>query len=158
MLEDNNRAYQILRADVSDAPNILDIQKSAYLIEAERYSNYNITPLKQTLEELLGQFKDHVVLKAVLNGKIIGTVRACEKEGTCYIGRLAVLPEMHNRGIGAALVKEIEKGFHPQRYELFVGAKSDNNIHLYQKLGYHICRKAGYECGAIEIFYMEKNG
>lgn len=147
-----------MRADINDARNILAIQKSAYLLEAERYSDYNITPLKQTLEELIDQFKDHVVLKAILNGKIIGTVRACEKEGTCYIGRLAVLPEMHNRGIGAALMKEIEKCFHPQRYELFVGAKSDNNIHLYRKLGYRIGRKTGYECGAIEIFYMEKSG
>jgi len=158
MSDEENKTYQILRADVSNAPAIPDIQKTAYLIEAERYNDYNITPLKQTLEELIDQFKDHIVLKAVLNGKIIGTVRACEKAGTCCIGRLAVLPEMHNRGIGAALMKEIEACFHPQRYELFVGAKSDNNIHLYQKLGYHICRKTGYECGAIEIFYMEKGG
>ena len=158
MSDENKGTCQILKAYLSDAREILAIQKSAYLLEAERYSDYNITPLKQTLEELIDQFKDHVVLKAILNGKIIGTVRAYEKEGTCYIGRLAVLAEMHNRGIGTALMKEIETCFHPKRYELFVGAKSDNNIHLYQKIGYHTCRKAAYECRAIEILYMEKNG
>lgn len=158
MSDENKRACQILRADIDDAPEILAIQKTAYRIEAERYNDYNITPLKQTLDELKDQFEDHIVLKAVHDGKIVGTVRACEKDGTCYIGRLAVHPEMQNRGIGAALMQEIEKCFHPKRYELFVGSKSENNIHLYHKMGYRIYRKTGYECGAIEIFYMEKNG
>lgn len=154
---ESNGIYQLLRADVDDAPEILAIQKSAYRIEAERYNDDNIIPLKQTLEELKDQFQDHIVLKAVLDGKIIGTVRACERDGTCHIGRLAVRPEMHNRGIGAALMQEIEKCCHPNRYELFVGSKSDNNIRLYQKLGYRIYQKKGYECGNIEIFYMEKS-
>jgi len=63
---------------------------------------------------------------------------------------------MQNQGVGTALMKEIEKHFNPKRYELFVGSKSDNNIHLYQKLGYNIYQRNQYECGDIEIFYMEK--
>lgn len=102
------------------------------------------------------QFKTHIFLKAVCEGKIIGTVRAYEKNGTCYIGKLAVLPSKQNQGIGTALMKEIEKYFTAKRFELFVGAKSDKNIHLYQKLGYKIYRTGDYECGHIEILYMEK--
>jgi ribosomal protein S18 acetylase RimI-like enzyme len=148
--------YQITKAEINDAEKILTIQKLAYQIEAKRYNDYNITPLKQTLEELKSQFKDHIILKAVADGEIIGTVRAYEKDSTCYIGRLAVHPDMQNQGIGTALMKEIEKLFNPKRYELFVGSKSDNNIHLYQKLGYNIYQRNKYECGDIEIFYMEK--
>lgn len=148
--------YQILKAEVADAEEILKIQKLSYQIEAKRYNNYDITPLKQTLEELKDQFKTHTILKAVSDGKIIGTVRGHEKDGTCYIGRLAVHPDMQNQGIGTALMKEIEKQYNPKRYELFVGSKSDNNIHLYQKLGYNIYQRDKYECGGIEIFYMEK--
>jgi ribosomal protein S18 acetylase RimI-like enzyme len=149
--------YQILKAEITDAEEILNIQKSAYRVEAQRYDNYDITPLKQTLEELQNQFTDHVILKAVSNGRTVGTVRANGKDGTCYIGRLAVLPDLHMQGIGTALMKEIEKYFAPKRYELFVGSKSDNNIRLYQKLGYTIYKKDCYECGGIEIFYMEKS-
>lgn len=153
----NKMDYKILQAIVKDADEILDLQKLAYLIEAERYNNFDIPPLKQTHEELINQFKDYIILKAVLNGKIVGTVRAHEKNGTCFIGRLAVQPDLQNQGIGAALMKEIEKYFAPKRYELFVGINSDNNIHLYKKLGYNIFKRDAYECGDVDIYYMEKN-
>ncbi|MBU1153972.1 GNAT family N-acetyltransferase [bacterium] len=148
--------YQIEKAEINDAEEILKIQKLAYQIEANRYNNYDIPPLKQTVEELKNQFKDHIILKAESNNKIIGTVRAYEKNGTCYVGRLAIHPDMQNQGIGTALMEEIEKLYNPKRYELFVGSKSDNNIYLYQKLGYNIYERNQYECGNIEIFYMER--
>lgn len=147
---------KISQATIDDAEKILALQKLAYQIEAERYNDYNIPPLTQTLEEIKEQFKNHIFLKAVSNNKIIGTVRAYEEDGTCYVGRLAVHTEMQNRGIGTALMQEIEKYYKPRRFELFSGSKSDNNIHLYEKLGYHIFKTAKYECGEIEIFYMEK--
>ncbi len=83
-------------------------------------------------------------------------MRAYEENGTCYIGRLAVHPESQNRGIGKALMKAIEDHYKPQRFELFVGSKSDKNIYLYKKLGYTIYKTEKYGCGDIEIFYMEK--
>jgi ribosomal protein S18 acetylase RimI-like enzyme len=148
--------YQITKAIIDDAEEILKLQKLAYQIEAKRYNNFEIPSLKQTLEELKKQFKDHIILKAVSNGKIIGTVRAYEKDGTCFIGRLAVQPEIQNQGIGTALMKEIEEYYTPGRYELFAGTESENNIHLYKKLGYNIYKKDAYECGDINIYYMEK--
>jgi ribosomal protein S18 acetylase RimI-like enzyme len=147
---------EILRANVSDAEEILKLQKLAYQSEAERYNDYNITPIKQTLSEITEQFKTHIFLKAVSENKIVGTVRAYEENGTCYIGRLAVDPKMQNQGIGKALMKKIEKLYNPKRYELFVGTKSDKNIYLYKKLGYTIYKTEKYGCRDIEIFYMEK--
>ena len=147
---------KILKSTIEDAGEILSLQKLAYRIEAERYNDYNISPLTQTLDEIKAQFRDHIFLKALSNGKIMGTVRAYEENRTCYIGRLAVNPDMQNRGIGTALMQEIQKCYKPMRFELFVGSKSDNNIHLYKKLGYHIFKKAKYESGDIEIYYMEK--
>lgn len=148
---------KILQATISDSEEILSLQKLAYRIEAERYNDYNIPPLMQTLEEIKKQFKDHLFLKAVSENMIIGTVRAHEENGTCYIGRLAVYPEMQNRGIGTMLMQEIEKYYYGTvRFELFSGSKSENNIYLYKKLGYRIFKTDKYECGNIEIFYMEK--
>lgn len=149
---------QIGRATIKDAEAILSLQKLAYRSEAELYDNYDISPLKQTIGEVEGQFKTHVFLKAVSQGEIIGTVRAYEKDGTCYLERLAVHPKMQGQGIGTALIKKIESGFKPDRFELFTGAKSEKNIGLYQKLGYVICKKASCGCEGIEIFYMEKKG
>ena len=126
----------------------------------EARPNYIIILISRRLRrhagEILDQFSTNIFLKAVSQGKIVGTVRAVEKNGTCHIGRLAVHPDMQNKGIGTALIKEIEKYFTPRRYELFTGSKSARNIKLYQKLGYSIYKTAKYGCGEIEIFYMEK--
>jgi GNAT superfamily N-acetyltransferase len=147
---------KILQATVADAVEILNLQKLAYQSEAELYNNFDIPPLKQTVEEIKDQFNNHVFLKAVSEGIIIGTVRAYEENGTCYIGRLAVHPDNQNRGIGTAFMKTIEDYYKPQRFELFVGSKSDKNIYLYKKLGYTIYKTEKYGCGEIEVFYMEK--
>ena len=53
-------------------------------------------------------------------------------------------------------MKAIEACFQPERFELFTGSKSDNNIHLYQKLGYTIYKTDDYECGDIQSSYMGK--
>jgi ribosomal protein S18 acetylase RimI-like enzyme len=148
--------YEIILAIPADAEELLKVQRLAYRSEAELYNNFDISPLKQTLAEISDQFATHIFLKAICKGKIIGSVRAVETNKTCHIGRLAVHPDMQNKGIGSALLQEIEKNFTPRRYELFAGSKSYKNIKLYQKLGYNIYKSAKYGCGDIEIFYLEK--
>ena len=148
--------YTIQRADIPDAEEILKLQKSAYKIEADRYNNYRIPPLIQTIDELKAQFNDHVILKAVADNQVIGTVRACERDNTCYIGRLAVHPDMQNKGIGTALMKAIEGQFNSPRFELFTGSRSDKDIYLYKKSGYQIFRTEMDAFQKIELVYMEK--
>ena len=148
--------YEIMRAVPKDAEELLKVQKLAYKSEAELYNNFDIPPLKETSGEITEQFGTHIFLKAVRQGEIVGTVRAFEEGDTCHIGRLAVRPDMQNKGVGTALLKEIEKYFSPKRFELFVGSKSDRNIRLYQKMGYGIFKTAEYGCGDIEIMYMGK--
>ena len=148
--------YKIIQAVPKDTEELLQVQRGAYKSQAELYNNYDIPPIRETAREISDQFSTHIFLKAFSQGKIVGTVRAAEKNGTCHIGRLAVHPDIQNKGIGRALMKEIEKYYQPNRFELFVGSKSDKNIRLYQKLGYNIFKIAKYGCGEIEIFYMEK--
>jgi ribosomal protein S18 acetylase RimI-like enzyme len=80
-----------------------------------------------------------VVLKATIDGRIVGSVRGHVEEGTCHIGRLIVHPDVQNQGIGTALVGGIEEHFSDAlRFELFTGDISERNLHLYGKLGYRI--------------------
>src|SRR5271157_574796 len=96
----------ITRAESSDAKAIMELQKLAYQSEARLYNNFSIGPIVQTLDEIKGQFQTHTVLKAVINHEIIGSVRAYEKNGTCYSGKLIVHPDYQNRGIGKRLINE----------------------------------------------------
>jgi ribosomal protein S18 acetylase RimI-like enzyme len=146
----------IEQATVQDALEILTLQKLAYQSEAAIYDDYTIPPLTQTLDALVAQFQDEVVLKAVLDGKIIGSVRGYLRDGTCYIGRLIVHPDFQNRGIGTRLMQEMESHFgQADRYELFTGEKSVKDLHLYQKLGYRFLRREQITQRVV-VVYLEK--
>ena len=124
-------------ASKRDLPQILALQKEAYVSEASIYDDFSIPPLQQTLKEIENELEDNVFLKVDKDGEIIGSVRAMSKEGTCYIGKLIVSPAHQNRGIGKKLLSEIETLFPDvNRYELFTGAKSLKNLHIYKTLGY----------------------
>jgi ribosomal protein S18 acetylase RimI-like enzyme len=147
---------EVEKATISDAEEILSLQKLAYQSEAEIYNDFNIPPLVQTLEEIKKDFGIQFLLKAAMDEKIIASVRAHTKEGTCYIGRLIVHPDFQNWGIGTKLMYEIEKIFSTcQRFELFTGARSERNLYLYQKLGYKIFKTAKIT-DQTTIVYLEK--
>ena len=97
----------IERTTVSDAEEILSLQKLAYRSEAEIYNDFGISPLLQTLEEITRDFEKEIFLKATVDGKVRGSVKAFSKEETCYIGRLIVHAEFHDRGIRTKLMTRI---------------------------------------------------
>ncbi len=127
-------------ATIHDAEEILELQKLAYQSEAEIYGDFLLSPLKQTLPELKADFHNKYFLKAVMSGKIVGSVRGYLEGTTCHLSRLIVHPNYQNQGIGRQLMAEVEKHFLPsaERFELFTSHKSRRNIFLYQKMGYHI--------------------
>jgi ribosomal protein S18 acetylase RimI-like enzyme len=148
----------ITRADHADAAEILRLQKLAYASEAEIYANFGIPPLLQTEEDLAADIERQVVLKATLDGRIVGSVRAYERDGTCHIGRLIVAPESQGRGLGKRLMREIEGLFgSANRFELFTGHRSERNLYLYQKLGYSPFRSEKAS-EALTVVYLQKPG
>src|SRR5208337_3759654 len=99
-----------LEALKTDAPEILALQKIAYQSELELYGDDSLPALQQTLEDLVSDFErrpqreanllgarglmaedphDRVVfLKAVVNGKIIGSIRGYAVDDTAYLNRM----------------------------------------------------------------------
>jgi len=130
---------EILSANLSDCDEIILLQKLAYQVEATLYQDWNIPPLTQTVEHLRSEFTNLVILKAIKDGKIIGSVRAQLIDDVCHIGRLIVHPDFQEQGTGSALLQKIEQVY-PQTktFELFTGSKSENNIRFYQCKDYKI--------------------
>ena len=128
----------IEKASSENAEEILELQKLAYVSEAEIIDDFTIPPLQQTLDEILSEFSSHFFLKAVSNDKIIGSVRGYKEKDTCYIGKLIVHPDFQNQGLGTKLLNRAEKHFPGvKRFELFTGHKSLKNLFLYDKNGYN---------------------
>lgn len=153
---DNSGIPVITKAEKNDLEEILKFQYLAYQSEAALFGNKDIPPLKQTLEEVISEYEAGIVLKMTgEDGRIIGSVRAHEKDGTVYIGKLMVDPDHRRKGYGRRLLLEVEKYFPGKRYELFTSTRSKSNIRLYESCGYkQFDQKAVDE--ELVFVYMEK--
>jgi catechol 2,3-dioxygenase-like lactoylglutathione lyase family enzyme/N-acetylglutamate synthase-like GNAT family acetyltransferase len=133
-----NNDLKILSAEISDLSTILELQKDCYISEAKLVDDYSIPPLTQNLASIKQDFEKTTILKGVINGQIIASVRGYVDNSTCFIGRLIVHQAYQNKGIGCKIIQAIEDQFsNCDRYELFTGEKSLKNLHLYNKIGYN---------------------
>jgi ribosomal protein S18 acetylase RimI-like enzyme len=150
-------AITIEQANVDDAGIILDLQKKVFLSEAALHGEFSIPPLHQTIESMYEDFSNYLILKAVSDNQIIGSVRAYQEDDTCYIGKLMVRVNHENMGIGKKLMFEIEKRFEKtaSRFELFTGNQSLKNLNFYRKMGYEPFKAKSFSEKLILIF-MEK--
>ena len=57
--------YAISKAKLEDLQEILNLQYLAYQSEATLLGNYNIPPLKQTLDEMIAEYHRGTILKMV---------------------------------------------------------------------------------------------
>lgn len=169
-----------LRATKADAAEILALQKIAYQTEIELYGDDSLPPMQQTLEELEHDF-EHVpvnapsllpadrdvaaapaaparivFLKAVINGKIIGSIRGYQLGDTAYLSRMIVHPYFRRRGVGRRLLPEIEKAFPTaRRFEANTGHQSKRNHYQLTKLGYRQFKTEPLS-PTITLVYFEK--
>lgn len=147
---------KISKANKEDLPKILEIQRAAFNQEALLYGSRELPPLMESVEDLERDLHTNEFLKAEFGGNIVGSIRAYMDGVSCMIWRLSVSPEHQGKGIGRALISEAEKCFpEAEYYDLFTGAKSESNLHLYKKLGYGL---TGVEeqHGPIKFVFMRK--
>ena len=147
---------KIEKAKPEDLNTILELQYLAYQSEADLFGTRDIPPLKQTLDEVTREYNNGLILKMTDDDDIIiGSVRAHEKDGTVYIGKLMVHPDHQKKGYGSKLLTGIEECFPGKRYELFTSTRSTDNIRLYKKLGYKEFKQEAVNDELVFV-YMQK--
>ena len=130
-------------AQKEDAAEILDLQKRAFVTEAQAHGNWDIEPLRQTLDGILADFATHIFLKAVNgDGRIVGSVKYHALEDRVWVGKLIVDIACRGRGLGRQLLARVE-ALNPEarQFQLFTAASSDHNIRLYESVGYGVVRE-----------------
>lgn len=146
----------ITRVTPADAAEIHELQRLAYRSEAELYGDWTIPPLVDPLAETVRALSVQLVLKAVVDGRIVGAVRGRLDNGTCHVGRLIVHPEAQGRGLGTRLMLALEEALpEARRFELFTGERSVRNLRLYAMLGYREYRRAPLS-PQVTLVYLEK--
>jgi len=147
---------EIRKARANDLPVILTLQKRAFHQEALLYNDFTISPLHQSIEDIIKEFSEKEIYVACRDNDIIGSVRILIDENKAFVGKLIVDPEFQNKGIGRKLMLFLENQFHDIKlFELFTGELSANNIHLYESLGYKIIETIA-ENDTVNLVVMQK--
>jgi predicted N-acetyltransferase YhbS len=125
----------IRRAGENDFPVILKIQREAFGAYEGTYDTAAWT--KETLENITRDSTDKVILVAEWDGAVAGSVRFWNAGGVCVIRLLSVSPAHQGRGIGKALMREIEK-YAADAHKLYVCTmlRASRNIAMFLNLGY----------------------
>lgn len=144
------------QASFEDLGEILEIQKAAYLSEAELYHEIVIPPMTQTLKEVQEEYTNSTFYKLVDKSNVIGSVRVHQSKDTCYINKLCVLPNVQGQGYGGLIMNEVEKNATTcTRFELFTGHRSMKNLNFYIRLGYRAFKQEIIN-DSLTLIYMEK--
>jgi chromate reductase, NAD(P)H dehydrogenase (quinone) len=154
----------------SDAGEALTVQRAAFLAEGDRYATTRIPPLTETLDDVRSAIAANVVLGAFDGPRLVGSARLTIEPseelpdgsgGQTVIGwvsRVAVAPDQQGRGIATRLIDVLERRT-PTRvaeYRLWTGARSDDNIRLYERLGYRRLAGTGKDAADTDVVELVK--
>ena len=122
-------------ATEADFEALLKIQQAAF----GEYSNlYEVSAwTTETLDSLKQDAKEKRILVAETGGAVIGSVRFWIVAGVCVIRLLSVSPAHQKRGIGKALIEEIERvTADAHKFYACTMLRTARNIQFFLNLGY----------------------
>ncbi len=157
-MPDADASEQALISPISeaDAGEVMTLQRAAFVSEAQIYGSADMPPLTQTLEEVRAELADCVGWVARIDGRLVGAIRAREKDGLLLIGRIAIAPDMQGEGIGRMLLGAAEAGTDAVEAELFTGSLSEANIRLYERCGYRQTERVPQADGTDQVFMRKR--
>lgn len=97
---------KIVPAKIAHAKEINQLTLAAFKQYKDQLNDdVSVKALKETIEDVENDIKNHTVLVAMTHGNIIGSIRIEQlTEDLAYIYRFAVAPELNGTGVGSALL------------------------------------------------------
>lgn len=153
---DLQRDIDIQPLRVTDAGEVLTIQRAAFVSEALIYESVDMPAFTQTLAQIEAELRTAEGWVARVGGRLVGAIRTREADGLLLIGRIAIAPDMQGNGIGQALLEAAENHSRAHSAELFTGSLSEANIRLYENCGYVETERVDQGDGIQEIYMRKK--
>ncbi len=146
----------IVAARLDDAPALLAMQKLAFEPEARACQEWEIPPLRETVEDVREHIRTATVLKAVDGDSLLGAIRGIVTGDSCLIRVLVVAPEAQGRGLGTRLLRAIEDA-HPQVgcFDLTTNMIMAGNVRFYLRHGYELVEQVQHS-EKIRLAFMRK--
>jgi GNAT superfamily N-acetyltransferase len=123
---------------LSDLAELVVLQRCCWVQEAIINQTLEVPALHETFDEVAAWAQSWTCLVTRLDHRLVAAVRG-RVEGTQWqVGRLMVAPDLPGRGIGSALLSEIERlaPTSVTTYIVFTGGASERNIGFYERAGY----------------------
>jgi predicted N-acetyltransferase YhbS len=122
-------------ATESDFDALLHVQQAAFGEYAAVYKVSGWTT--ETLESLREDAREKHIFVAEQEGVVVGSVRFWTVAGVCVIRLLSVSPGHQGRGVGKALIREVEQvAIDAHKYFACTMLRTARNVHLFMSLGY----------------------
>ena len=147
----------IAKATPADVGDLLTCTHACWLREGILNDTLTIPAQHETVESLTASLHECDTYVLRHDGRFIGSVRGKLVDDTWHIGRLMVVPDLHGRGLGRALLEFIQEvaPSDATRFELFTGTGSEHNLKLYKKAGF---RGVVQPNGTTVVFTKRRRG
>ncbi|QIK66985.1 tRNA (guanosine(37)-N1)-methyltransferase TrmD [Nocardioides sp. HDW12B] len=123
----------------ADAGEVLTLQRACWMDEAQANDALDIPPLQESYDEVVAGLTTYTTWVLRVAGRLVGSVRAhSEPDGTWFVGRLMVAPDLRGHGLGRWMLERIEELAPPEApgFALITGAGSEANLRRYRRAGY----------------------
>lgn len=137
-LSDLDTVLVVTRAERGDSPELLTLQRSCWVSEAQLNDALDIPPLMESLTDVRSGIDTWLTFVVRAEGRLVASVRARVDDDVWRIDRLMVAPDLQGRGLGRWLLEHIESKAprEARDFELFTGSRSARNLRLYRRAGY----------------------
>lgn len=143
-------------ASIKDVSALLNLQRKAFGPLCEELGWNDAPPLTESFEHAYEEFEGCTTLKVQnQDGVIIGSVNGKLTDGSLYIGRLMVLPEYQQQGIGKMLFREIQARIPHSRTWLCTCLQVQPTYEFYLREGFKPYKSEEVGSGLTWV-YMEK--
>jgi tRNA (guanine37-N1)-methyltransferase len=122
-----------------DAGEILTLQRACWVDEALANEILDVPALHESYDDVVAALESHMTWVLRSAGRLVGSVRGSRHpDGTWFVGRLMVAPDLRGRGIGRWLLDRIEEAApdDSRGVALVTGARNEANLRFYRRAGY----------------------
>ena len=149
--------YTIHPATLADAAPIHEIKMRAFAEEGRLSGSTQIPPLMENVSGVELDIRTQTVLVARDAERIIGSARGIVTGTVCTIRAVFVEPSFQGLGIGAALLRAVEKTLpNTERFELTTNTLVPGNVAFYERYGYRVTELTNHT-EKIVLAQMRKN-
>ncbi len=129
----------LLKAELSDAEKLLEIQKICFTPHLERYQDFETSPAMTSLDKIKFWIENENFYKILFNKVLVGSInlRKLDELGNYKLHIINILPEYQGLGIGQAAIQLAENLFPDAKtWSLETLEDMPGNRHVYEKVGY----------------------